>query len=99
VENRQIAESLDEDDIYLGFVEFDDQGQMGNRAQANRVSKPCPALATQRSVSIVGFAHGRNHNASASDSNVLSFRHVLRELFDAEVAFARLANRRFSAAP
>jgi pimeloyl-ACP methyl ester carboxylesterase len=93
LENRQIAESGDADDIYLGFVEFDDQGQMWDRAQANEVLEAVRALAAQRPVSIVVFGHGWNHNASATDSNVLSFRQVLRELFDAEVSFARLANR------
>jgi pimeloyl-ACP methyl ester carboxylesterase len=93
VERRPIAQSTDADDIHLGFIEFDDQGQLWSPAQADKVLRMVSELAAQRPVSIVVFAHGWNHNASAADENVLSFRKMLRDLFDAEARFSQLANR------
>jgi pimeloyl-ACP methyl ester carboxylesterase len=95
VESRKTAESaaVAGDDIHLGFIEFDDQGQLWDRGRADEVLGAVRALAAQRPVSIVVFAHGWNHNASVDDSNVLSFRQMLRDLFDAEARFAQLANR------
>lgn len=93
VERRQVAQSTDRDDIHLGFVEFDDQGQLWSPTQADTVLQTIGALARQRPVSVVVFAHGWNHDARAEDANVQSFRQALRELFDAEARFAQLSNR------
>ncbi len=97
VESRPIAglpaTSAAADDLYLGFLEFDDQGQMFNRPQGNKVLDTVQALAAQRAITIVVFAHGWNHNASAEDTNVQGFHKMLRELFDAEGQFAQPSKR------
>jgi pimeloyl-ACP methyl ester carboxylesterase len=93
VEPRQIPQSSASDDIHLGFIEFDDQGQLWSPAQARKVLDSVQELAAQRPVSVVVFAHGWNHNAAATDANVSSFRQMLRDLFDAEARFAQSANR------
>jgi hypothetical protein len=81
------------DDIHLLFIEFDDQGQMWNPAQVSKALDSLKALAAQRPVSVVVFAHGWNHDASADDGNARSFRDMLGQVFDAEAQFAQQAGR------
>lgn len=73
----------------LGIIEFDDQGQLQNRRLADAVLAQARSLAsTNRALTIVVFAHGWNHNASAGDANLRSFVEMLEDLDCAEVKFA-----------
>lgn len=63
----------------IGYIEFDDQGQLFNRPLAFQVLKVIRETARKEKVAIVLFAHGWKHNASSDDSNVSSFQELLVE--------------------
>lgn len=72
---------------YLGFVEFDDQGQPtvteaegGAPAQLRAVVGQANTLAGQGDVILVAFVHGWHHSAAAGDSNIDTLRTVLAGL-------------------
>jgi hypothetical protein len=90
VEQRSFDAATPED-LHLLFVEFDDQGQMWDPAGVSVALDRLKDLSEQRAVSIITFAHGWNHDASADDSNVKSFRQMLGQVFDAEAQFAQQA--------
>ena len=69
-----------EDEYYLGFVEFDDQGQIRERLQMERVLDTFYELAGLEDVLLVTFVHGWHHNAAPDDSNVKSFQNLLERL-------------------
>lgn len=68
------------DEYYLGFVEFDDQGQLRDRAQLQAVLDGFYPIAGTEDVLIVAFVHGWHHNARQGDSNVDAFRQLLTKL-------------------
>lgn len=69
-----------EQPVYLGFVEFDDQGALHDPSLKDAVINRIDALAQQQSVLMVVFAHGWKHNASADDPNVVDFANVLSRI-------------------
>ncbi len=76
------------DDYLLGFVEFDDHGWLWDANQMRRVVDRIADEDKSQALLIVVFAHGWKHNASWDDGNVASFRGVLKELHEVEVAGA-----------
>ncbi len=68
------------DEYYLGFVEFDDQGQLRDRGQLQTVLDTFYPIAGQQDVLLVAFAHGWHHNARPGDNNIESFRQLLGKL-------------------
>lgn len=71
----------DKDDGYtLGFVEFDDQGQLRDRAQLSAVLDHFYPIAGQDGVLLVTFVHGWHHGAGVNDSNIMEFRKLLRRV-------------------
>ncbi|EAR20680.1 alpha/beta hydrolase [Nitrococcus mobilis] len=74
----------------LGFIEFDDQGQLWDRKQMADVVDKLAGEAGKKDLLMVVFVHGWKHSAAPSDTNVQTFRKVLRELTDAEVQIAKL---------
>ncbi len=69
-----------EDEYYLGFIEYDDQGQLHDREQMNAVLNTYRELAATSPVIIVTFVHGWHHNASPDDDNIRKFRTMLTRL-------------------
>lgn len=65
---------------YLGFVEFDDQGQMRERDQMQSVLNTFYDIAAKENVLLVTFVHGWHHNAAPDDENVKSFQELLGRL-------------------
>ena len=61
----------------LGFVEFDDQGQIWDRKQMWAVIDSLNAEAAEKDLLMVVFAHGWKHSAAAGDGNIETFRKVL----------------------
>jgi hypothetical protein len=76
----------DRENYMLGFVEFDDQGQLWDRSQLNQLIEQLSATATAQDVLVVVFVHGWKHSAKVGDTNIKSFRRTLRRLSAMESA-------------
>ena len=64
----------------LAFVEFDDQGRCYDRSQMDLVAKRLDEMRAQGQDSlVVVFVHGWKHDARTDDSNLTSFRELLKE--------------------
>jgi hypothetical protein len=64
----------------LGFVEFDDQGQLRQREQMQAVLDSYYQIAAQDDVLLVLFIHGWHHNAGPGDTNIQEFRKLLEKV-------------------
>ena len=73
-------------EYHLGFVEFDDQGQLRKRDQLDKVLKHFKSIAETQDVLVVSFVHGWHHSASPDDTDVKDFRMLLNRLAKAEAA-------------
>jgi len=80
-------EAIDEK-YHLGFVEFDDQGQLWDRGQLQEVIGQVNTLAADQDLLMVVFVHGWKHSAQAGDNNISSFRASLRRLSALESAMS-----------
>ncbi len=77
----------------LGFVEFDDQGQLHDRAQLNQLLDAIYKEAAENNLLLVVFVHGWKHNAAAGDDNVTNFRATLQRLAQLETQASQQAGR------
>ncbi len=68
------------EEYQLGFVEYDDQGQLRQRAQMDAVLDEYRRIAGSEEVLLVTFIHGWHHSAAPDDGNITSFRNMLREI-------------------
>jgi pimeloyl-ACP methyl ester carboxylesterase len=73
----------------LSFVEFDDQGQLWDRRQADAVLDAVAAESGGRDLLIVVFAHGWKHSAAPGDRNIETFRRALANLSAADARAQR----------
>jgi len=80
---QQYAKSSDQE-YQLGFVEFDDQGQLRNRQQLTSVLDHFYSIASQQEILLVSFVHGWHHSAKIDDNNITEFRNLLSRLAKAE---------------
>ena len=81
VKNALQVYALDKKDEYrLGFVEYDDQGQLRDRKQMNAVLGEYQRLAASDDVLLITFVHGWHHSAQPEDGNIVSFRKMLAEV-------------------
>lgn len=78
-----------DEEYHLGFVEFDDQGQLRQRRQLGAVLAHFSSITAKRDVLLVIFVHGWHHNASPEDRNVMQFRNLLSRLASAEAVNSR----------
>lgn len=72
----------------LGFIEFDDQGQLHQRAQMKSVIDHLTTQTATGDTLIVVFAHGWQHSAAPGDSNIKTFRKSLKRLSALESAIS-----------
>ncbi len=68
----------------LGFVEFDDQGQLWDRKQMAAVVDKLSTEAASKDLLMVVFVHGWKHSAAPNDGNIETFRNVLAGLSESE---------------
>lgn len=68
----------------LGFIEFDDQGQLWQRDQMNMISDKFNEIAGREDVLIIVFVHGWKHNAEDGDGNINEFRKALKNMAKTE---------------
>ncbi|HKQ16175.1 MAG TPA: hypothetical protein VJT80_22230 [Steroidobacteraceae bacterium] len=83
----QVRNDGDRQRYLLGFIEFDDQGQLWDRRQMNAVLDEIQQESAGKELLIVVFAHGWKHSAAPDDDNINTFRKALANLSaaDAEV--------------
>jgi len=67
-------------EFHLGFVEFDDQGQLRDRGQMKAVLDTYLPISVSDDVIFIVFVHGWHHNAAPGNSNVESFKQLLAEI-------------------
>lgn len=79
-------------DYLLGFIEFDDQGQLWDRKQMWYVLDKLNDEAATKQLLIVVFVHGWQHSAAPGDGNIQTFRQVLAQLSDSEAQMAELTS-------
>jgi pimeloyl-ACP methyl ester carboxylesterase len=75
----------------LGFIEFDDQGELWSRKQMWAVLNLANKRAAFEDLLIMVFVHGWKHSAAPGDANIITFREALREQSRLESALARKA--------
>ena len=87
--------SMEETASYLlGFVEFDDQGWLWDRKQADTlIDRLVSKDATESGLIMVVYVHGWRHNASFADDNVASFRGTLQRIGSYEQLASRNEGR------
>lgn len=82
------------DESYLlGFIEFDDQGQLHWRGQMNLVLDKIGEVAAFQDLLIIAFVHGWKHSAAPMDGNIETLRHNLRALSALESELSRREGR------
>jgi hypothetical protein len=80
------------DDAYrLGFIEYDDQGQLRDPAQMETLVDEYAA--TRGEILMITFVHGWHHSAQPQDKNIQSFRGLLKEISTNESAISKEQNR------
>lgn len=73
----------------LGFIEFDDQGQLWDRNQMHSLLDKLAGDETGDDLLMVVFVHGWKHSAEAGDGNIDSFRRTLMNLSELESSISR----------
>lgn len=68
----------------MGFIEFDDQGQLWDRKQMWSVLDRLTTETAKKDLLMVVFVHGWKHSAAPGDDNTDTFRKVLASLSKAE---------------
>ncbi len=71
-------------EFHLGFVEYDDQGQLRDLEQMNVVLDTYSQISGSDDVIVTVFVHGWQHSAAPGDSNVESFKQLLAEISHTE---------------
>jgi len=71
-------------EFHLGFIEFNDQGQLRDREQMNVVLDTYSQISGSDDVVVVVFVHGWQHTAAPGDSNVESFKQLLAKVSHTE---------------
>ncbi len=73
----------------LGFIEFDDQGQVFERQQMDAVLTALQTEAASTNLLMVVFVHGWKHSAAPGDTNIETFRRSLERISELESRISR----------
>ena len=92
---------------YLGFIEFDDQGQMHDPSQMAALMHQLRRISLHGDVILLVFVHGWKHNASyedpnegfKEDDNIKEFRDVLLGVSRMESALHSSLSKRYDVKP
>lgn len=92
--NRDVANP--EQGYVLGFIEFDDQGQLFDRRQMRAVLDRVFELASpeDQDLLMVVFVHGWKHSAAPGDGNIATFRRVLERLSATETRIGQRSEKK-----
>ena len=77
----------------LGFIEFDDQGQLFDRGQMYAVLDYIARQAAEDDFLAVVYVHGWKHNAHEGDNNIDHFRDALLRLSATEAALSQAQHK------
>lgn len=84
----------DQDNEYhLGYVEFDDQGQLRNRTQLETLLANYYDIAAKSDVIVTVFVHGWHHSAAPDDNNVNHFKELLGKVAQNEKIMSKALHR------
>ena len=78
-----------DDEYHLGFVEYDDQGQLRDVQQQKQLINYYNKLASEGDVILLTFVHGWHHSAAPGDENVEKFRQILSEVSKNEAEYSK----------
>ncbi len=90
----QVHASGKQEEYHLGFVEYDDQGQLRDRAQMEKVLDEFRRLSASDDVLLISFVHGWHHSAKPEDGNIKSFREMLARVSKMEDTGSAQQNRK-----
>jgi hypothetical protein len=82
-------EATRDQEYSLEFVEFDDQGELWDRGQADAVLNHLIDQLTERDLIVVVYAHGWKHSAAPDDTDVAMFRRNLELVSQVEAHDSR----------
>jgi len=82
-----------DEEFQLGFVEYDDQGQLRDRSQMQAVLDHYYPIAGEDDVLLTVFAHGWHHSAKPEDTNIQSFKKMLAKMSATETFAAKQDKR------
>jgi len=80
-------------EFHLGFVEYDDQGQLRDLEQMNVVLDTYSQISGSDDVIVTVFVHGWQHSAAPGDSNVESFKQLLAKVSHSETVASQQDKR------
>lgn len=76
-------------EFHLGYVEFDDQGQLRDRAQLEKLLTDYSEIAAENDVIVTVFVHGWHHSAAPDDNNVHHFKQLLEKVAQNEKVMSK----------
>ncbi len=85
---RQIGNRGTDEEYRLGFIEYDDQGQLRERNQQDAVIDNYLRIAGLQDVIVIAFVHGWHHSAQPEDENIREFRKLLASVSGTEKAYS-----------
>jgi pimeloyl-ACP methyl ester carboxylesterase len=87
---QEYQDAAQPDKTYLlGFIEFDDQGQIFDRRQMDAVVRTLYERSASEDLLMVVFVHGWKHSAAPRDDNIRTFREALEQLSELESNISR----------
>jgi len=91
----QVHAPGEQDEYHLGFVEYDDQGQLRDREQMQAVLDEYYRIAgSDDDVMLITFVHGWHHSAKSEDGNIVSFRKMLAAVSKTEALGSKQQQRK-----
>ncbi|MEK9765400.1 MAG: esterase [Thalassolituus sp.] len=89
----QVSNTGEDTEYRLGFIEYDDQGQLWQRKQQDSVIDRYLEFAGKQDVIVLTFVHGWHHSAKPEDGNIQEFREMLEKVSASEAMLSSKHNR------
>jgi hypothetical protein len=80
-------------EFHLGYLEFNDQGQLRDRQQLASLLADYSILAAENDVIVTVFVHGWHHSASPDDTNLKYFKKLLEKVAENEKLMSKALSR------
>lgn len=90
---RQIGNKDTHREYRLGFIEYDDQGQLREPEQQDSVIDNYLRLAGKQDVILIAYVHGWHHSAKLEDSDIQHFRRLLADVSETEAELSEKHKR------
>lgn len=82
-----------DNEFHLGYIEFDDQGQLRDRVQLETLLTNYYKIAAENDVIVTVFVHGWHHSAAPDDNNVSHFKELLGKVAHNEKLMSKSLHR------